>query len=30
MEYFTIRDKQLIVLVIMHTKRKPSDWTDRV
>jgi len=28
--FFVIKDTQLIILAIMHTKRNPSDWTDRV
>ena len=28
--FFVIEDNKIIVLAVMHTKRNPSDWNDRV
>ena len=28
--FFVIEDNKTIVLAVMHTKRNPSDWNDRV
>ena len=27
--FFVIQDEKIIVIAIMHTKRKPSSWNDR-
>ncbi len=28
--FFVLRDDDVIVIAIMHTRRKPSDWGERV
>jgi len=28
--FFVLRDDEVIVIAIMHTKRKPSDWNARL
>ena len=28
--FFVIEEDKIIILAIMHTKRNPSDWNDRV
>jgi len=28
--FFVLRDDEIIIIAIMHTRRKPSDWNERV
>jgi len=28
--FFVLRDNEIIIIAIMHTRRKPSDWNKRI
>ncbi|SFV61906.1 Plasmid stabilization system protein [hydrothermal vent metagenome] len=28
--FFTLQDSQIIIIAVMHTKRNPSDWNERL
>ena len=28
--FFVLKDDEIIIIAIMHTRRKPSDWNERV